>query len=175
MNTTKSQQGSALVIVMVLVVVALLGGVGYMWYTNQPKASDSDTKKETTFKPKTEKISAEAATYTSEGGVKIMLSNPLKDQLVESPITVTGQVPGSWSFEGVFMLGLLDANNLIVANAQAKLDGNWQTEELESFSATLKYDKVPATDTGFLMLIKSNPSGLTENDDKIRIPIKFSE
>ncbi|MCX6384936.1 MAG: hypothetical protein NTV16_10770 [Actinobacteria bacterium] len=40
------------------------------------------------------------------------------------------------------------------------------------FKAQIKFEK-PATDTGVLILEKDNPSGLSENDAKIEIPVRF--
>lgn len=93
-------------------------------------------------------------------------------QIVQSPLTVTGRARGNWYFEADFPVKLLDANGSILAQAPAQAQGNWMTTEYVPFSATLNFSK-PSGSTGTLVLEKNNPSGLPENADELRIPVKF--
>jgi hypothetical protein len=100
----------------------------------------------------------------------IVLENPQPDQKVSSPLTVTGQAPGTWFFEAEFSVVLTDWDGKIIAEAQAQAQESWMTEELVDFEAQIEFEK-PFTEgdpdymkRGSLILQKANPSGLPEND-----------
>lgn len=107
--------------------------------------------------------------YISENGVKIEVVSPDSGETVTSPFVVEGRVPGSWSFEASFPIELFDENGNSLAIIPAQLQADWMTEELVEFIATIEVAgyRGPAT----LVLRKDNPSGLTENDDFVEIPI----
>ena len=110
--------------------------------------------------------------YTSKKGVAIVVSAPAKDSTVATPLEVTGDVPGSWTFEGNFAVKLVDENGATVTEQPATIRGDWMTEDLVPFSVILIYSK-PDSATGSLVLEKANPSDLPENDDSVTIPIRF--
>ncbi len=112
--------------------------------------------------------------FTSEGGITITLDG-WTESPVTSPLTISGEVPGSWSFEASFPVQLTDEEGDVLAEAAAQLEGDWMTEEMEPFSVTLTFDN-PLGDSvrGFLILVKANASGLPENDDSVSIPVTFS-
>jgi len=103
----------------------------------------------------------------------IRVDAPQQDDEVASPLVVTGQARGQWYFEASFPVTLLDANGQVVVAHYAQADGEWMTEEFSPFTATLMFER-PATKTGTLVLMKSNASGLPENDDEVRIPVRFA-
>ncbi len=109
----------------------------------------------------------------------IVLDSPRPFAEVTSPLTVTGKARGQWYFEADFPIRLEDANGELIAErfATAQLgpedpDSTWMTEEFVPFEGTLEFD-TPTTETGTLILQKDNPSGLTEHDDELRIPVRF--
>jgi type II secretory pathway pseudopilin PulG len=110
--------------------------------------------------------------YTSIKGVTIQVDSPKKDSQVTSPLTITGMVPGSWSFEADFPVQLKDGGGNVVAQATAKLQGDWMTEDLVPFEATLTFTS-PGGGAGTLVLQKDNPSGMPEHDDSVSIPVNF--
>jgi hypothetical protein len=103
----------------------------------------------------------------------IQIYYPRPNQIIGSPITVTGKARGTWFFEGVFPLILTDWDGKIIANGYASADGEWMTEDFVGFSGTLVYDIPSYGDNGNLILQKDNPSGLPEFDDALEIPIRF--
>jgi outer membrane murein-binding lipoprotein Lpp len=112
--------------------------------------------------------------YTSPKGVAIKVYTPARDEQMVSPVVILGGVPGSWSFEAVFPIKLLDNNGTVVARATAQLLGNWTTDQLVPFSAKLIYNtNTVARGNGTLVLQKDNASGLSANDDSVSIPIKL--
>ncbi len=98
--------------------------------------------------------------------------NVKENSIVRSPLEVTGEARGFWFFEASFPVKLLDANGkeIVVKPAQAK--NGWMTESFVPFGVELEFS-TPATETGFLVLQKDNPSGLPEYDRELKIPIKF--
>lgn len=97
---------------------------------------------------------------------------PKKDQIVTSPLQVTGEARGTWFFEASFPVRLLDANNNEIAVGIAQAQGEWMTQNYVPFKADIVFTS-PTTDTGFLVLQKDNPSGLPEHDNELRFPIRF--
>lgn len=102
----------------------------------------------------------------------ITISSPRPGTLVTSPLQITGQARGYWFFEASFPVKLLDAQGNELATGVVTAEGEWMTEEFVPFKAELTFSK-PAVSTGTLLLMKDNPSGLPENDDSLRVPVKF--
>lgn len=103
----------------------------------------------------------------------IIVKNLQPNDIIASPVKISGEARGYWFFEASFPVKVNDAegNELGVGIAQAKSD--WMTEEFVPFEATVSFSS-PQTETGLLVLEKDNPSGLPENDDALVIPVKFS-
>ena len=102
----------------------------------------------------------------------IRVTAPVANALITSPLTVTGEARGTWYFEASFPVEILDANRNVITIIPAQAQGEWMTENFVPFLATLDFTP-PATDTGFLVLKKDNPSGLSEHDAQIEIPVRF--
>lgn len=104
----------------------------------------------------------------------IHIDNPRPTASISSPLEVTGQARGQWYFEASFPVVLLDENGEEIATDIAQTEGEWMTEEFVPFKATLDFES-PTTEKGTLILQKSNPSGLPENDAELIIPIIFTQ
>jgi hypothetical protein len=111
--------------------------------------------------------------YASRKGTRVSLSQPLSKSVLASPVAVKGVVPGNWSFEGSFPVTLLDSSGITIAQATAKVSGDWMTEDYVPFEATLTFDTPMGGGKGTLILKKDNPSGDANNDDSVLIPISF--
>lgn len=116
--------------------------------------------------------SKEEVSYTSSKGVVAKVYLPTRGTILKNPLIVLGEVPGSWSFEANFPVILKDSRGDVIAQAPAQLLGEWTTNELAPFSAVLPHASSVSGD-GVLVLQRDNPSGLTENDDSIVIPVKY--
>ena len=103
----------------------------------------------------------------------IRLITPRPNEIVTSPLIVTGEARGYWFFEASFPVQILDARGNQIAVIPAQAQGEWMTEEFVSFRAELNFATPLDSDTGTLVLEKDNPSGLPENEDELHIPIKF--
>ena len=102
----------------------------------------------------------------------IRLDQPMPNQIISSPLTITGQARGIWYFEASFPIKLLDGNGQEIAIAIAQAQGEWMTEEFVPFTAQITFTK-PSTAKGTLILEKDNPSDLPANSDQLSVPIKF--
>lgn len=104
--------------------------------------------------------------------VDVVVDTPRPNSVVASPLLVEGAARGTWFFEASFPIRLLDANGEEVAVLPAQASGEWMTEVFVPFTVILVFEE-PKTDTGFLILERSNPSGLPEYAGVVRIPVKF--
>lgn len=103
----------------------------------------------------------------------IRLDSPRPGQIIESPLTITGEARGVWFFEASFPVVLTDWDGLIIAQGIAQAQSNWMTNDFVPFQATLTFtvDKNAYSNRGALILRKDNPSGLPEHDDALEIPV----
>jgi hypothetical protein len=102
----------------------------------------------------------------------ILLQSPLPNDVVTSPLIVTGSARGTWYFEASFPVRLLDGNGNEIAITPAQANGDWMTEDFVPYTAVLEFAP-PATPNGTLVLQKDNPSGLPEYDQSLEIPVLF--
>lgn len=102
-----------------------------------------------------------------------IVSKPLPNSKIASPLKVSGAVPAGWMFEGTFPIKLLDSKGKVIAEANAKevTEGSWQSGKPVEFTATITFKL--ATGSGELVLENDNPSGLSEKDKIFEVPIKF--
>ena len=49
----------------------------------------------------------------------VTLTNPLPNQVIESPLQVTGQARGTWFFEGTFPVSIVNWDGLIIGETYA--------------------------------------------------------
>ncbi len=110
---------------------------------------------------------------TKKDLIKVTKPEPL-DFINKLGWRVAGQARGNWFFEASFPARLIDLKGNIIAQGpvQATTD-NWMTTEFVPFDKEFYFDTEPATKYGLLILRKDNPSGLSEHDDKITIPVRF--
>lgn len=110
------------------------------------------------------------ASFFSEG----LILSPKQNELITSPLVVQGKAVGSWFFEAVLPIQLVDDNGVVVASGQAIAEEDWMTEKPINFSGRLEFSSaLVTTDTGVLVLAKDNPSGLPENGGAIKVPVRF--
>ncbi|MDO8582607.1 MAG: Gmad2 immunoglobulin-like domain-containing protein [bacterium] len=137
-------------IVWIIVVVVVAGGSFFMW----------------------KKAQGPAPVVVMPYADLIRVTAPVAGSLITSPLTVMGEARGTWYFEASFPVAILDANRNQVAIAPAQAQGEWMTENFVSFLAVLDFTP-PATDTGFVVFKKDNPSGLAEHDASVEVPVRF--
>lgn len=104
-------------------------------------------------------------------GDAIQLREPVANQVVVSPLKVTGNVLAGWTFEASFPIRLIDANGKVIASAPGNAPG-WTEGGWVPFEGILIFD-APVTATGILRLSNDNASGLPENDKWVDVPVSF--
>lgn len=105
----------------------------------------------------------------------IRVSTPRPNQVISSPLTIEGEARGFWFFEGSFPIVLTDWDGLIIAEGIATAKGEWMTEGFVPFTATLEFKNPKYKNNGTLILRRDNPSGLSENDKALEIPIIYEK
>jgi len=103
----------------------------------------------------------------------IRVSTPRPGEVVQSPLRIAGEARGKWYFEATFPVTLLDAAGRTLVQSYAQAQGEWMTEAFVPFGAELRFE-AGATTEGTLVLERSNPSGLPEHADALRIPVRFA-
>ena len=112
----------------------------------------------------------------------IKLETPLPEEVITSPLSIKGEARGVWFFEGDFPVVLTNWDGLIIAEGFATAQGDpsheggasWMTEDFVSFEAELEFEvDTQVSNKGSLIFKRDNPSGLSENDDALEIPILF--
>jgi len=104
---------------------------------------------------------------------EIEIYSPKSNEVISSLVSILGQARGSWFFEAVFPIKLLDDKGNLLASGQAQAQGDWMTEDFVPFTAQLSYI-LSATSTGVLIFNNDNPSGLSENSKEFRVPVIIS-
>jgi len=109
-----------------------------------------------------------------QGNANIILDYPKDNQIITSPLEITGEAKGIWYFEASFPVILTNWDGLIIAEGIAQAQGDWMTEKFVPFKAILEFkNDLSVSNRGSLILKKDNPSGLPENDDALEISVFF--
>jgi hypothetical protein len=156
------------VVSVALFILLALGVIVFLYNQNQ------NLKKQlSVYQPIPTQSATPAATTPGISG-QPDVSTPSANSKVKSPLKVSGTVPPGWMFEGVFPIRLLDSEQKVIAQGQAKetTEGSWQSGEPVEFTATLTFKN--ATGTGTLILENDNPSGDPASSRTFEVPIKFT-
>ena len=102
----------------------------------------------------------------------IMIYSPRPNAKIASPLIISGKARGNWFFEASFPVKLVDENGNELANGIATAQSDWMTEDFVEFLATLEFTAPPTT-VGTLILQKDNPSGLSEHNNQLIVPVEF--
>ena len=102
----------------------------------------------------------------------IMIYSPRPNAKIASPLIISGKARGNWFFEASFPVKLMDENGNELANGTAAAQSDWMTEDFVEFLATFEFTAPPTT-VGTLILQKDNPSGLSEHNNQLIVPVEF--
>ncbi len=106
--------------------------------------------------------------------VGLIVNAPKKNDIVTSPLTISGYVNGdSWNgFEGqVGGVTLEDSAGHVLAQGPLTATTEWTTTTVY-FATSLQFS-APATKTGQLIFRNENASGMPERDRQFILPVKF--
>ena len=109
--------------------------------------------------------------FSSISNMPIVVSYPLDNQEVSSPIKITGKARGSWFFEAVFPIQLIDIEGNIITSTFATAQSDWMTSDFVNFTANVEYDKTLNSGPALIILSKDNPSDNPDFDQSIFIPV----
>lgn len=154
-------------IIGIIAVVALAAVAGIWWHDgfmvrNVPSSAQTQAQ---------EKVHVPAQPYHD----MIALSEPVADEEIRSPLMIHGTARGNWYFEGSFPVVLVDWDGRIIAEGVATAQGEWMTTEFVPYTATLTFARPSYGTRGALILRKDNPSGLSEHDDALEVPVVFGK
>lgn len=102
----------------------------------------------------------------------IHVQYPATNALIVSPLRISGEARGTWYFEASFPVQLIDANGVVLYEGPMQAGAEWMTEEFVPFTDDIAF-AAPTAPTGVLILKKDNPSGLSEHDREVRVPVRF--
>lgn len=156
------------ILAMAIFVIFSLGVVAFLYYQNQQLKNMLAS-----YQPGITPTPIASSSPTPNPELPIV-SSPSANTKVVSPLKITGTVPAGWMFEGVFPIKLVDSNQKLIVQGQAKekVAGSWQSGNPVDFTATLTFKTSSAS--GFLTLQNDNPSGIPANLKTFEIPVNFS-
>lgn len=105
----------------------------------------------------------------------IRVNSPRPNEIISSPLQITGEARGTWYFEADFPVRLYDSAGRALALGVATAQDDWMTTEFVPFELTLTFDR-PETQEGFLIFEKDDPVGLPESEgslDSLIVPVRF--
>lgn len=104
----------------------------------------------------------------------IKIDFPIKNQKISTsgPVKVSGTARGNWYFEASFPVQVLDSDGTVLGSGPVQAQGNWMTTNFVPFIGEIDFSK-PKGKTGSIIFKKDNPSGLSEYDDSVSIPVNF--
>lgn len=106
---------------------------------------------------------------SDDGNVKVASLG--QNDIIRSPFTVEGEAR-LWYFEASFPVRVLDGDGTELGVGIAQAQGEWMTTDFVPFKATVEF-KAPKSANGTVVFQKDNPSGLSEYDAELRVPIRF--
>jgi hypothetical protein len=110
---------------------------------------------------------------------KIIVASPKENAEIESPVSVSGKVSGTWFSEGSFPVEIYADNNKLLSSWKVEFtpkskNDTWMTENLVDFKDEIPFSE-PGIDSGYILFRKDNLSGKHELDEQFRLPVKFKE
>lgn len=155
----------------IVVLLVVIGGLAWKLYVTHPQDPESSvvTPEAQSEEQKTTSVPVSVQESNTPLSKSVSLVFPKAGANVPASFEVTGSAPGAWFFEGSFPVQVRDESGKILASTVAHAQGEWMTEKLVQFTASV-------TTNGYhgiarVVLLKDNPSGLPENEDAVEIPI----
>lgn len=158
-----------------ILIAILLVMVGLFVLLNLPQNTNPTQNDITSNQTSTITLDPVIAEHIASKSNLIVLNTPKPNELISSPLIITGKARGYWFFEANFPLVLVDWDGRIIAEYYATAQGDWMTEDFVPFSAVFEFQKADTSvsDRGALILRRDNPSDLPQNNDALEIPVRF--
>ena len=147
------------------IIILFLIFMGFYYISNRPNENIISDENGTTTPPVVEE--PEMAKIDN----LIEVESPRIGEEISSPLIVEGRARGTWYFEASAPMRLEDSQGNTITQGHVEAQGEWMTEEFVPFRGTIEF--TTTAETGTLVLMNDNPSGLPENDRELRIPVRF--
>jgi hypothetical protein len=102
----------------------------------------------------------------------VNIKQPEINQQISSSISIKAEAPGSWFNEGQLPMELKTVDGKVIKQTSATTTQNWMTEQLVEFNHELVF-KTQESNYGYLVIKKSNPSGIPNNQQSFYWPLNF--
>lgn len=164
---------------MFLLLLLLMLLAGYYAYEKgafgdlQPTSTTSNNKEEEEEKEGKEELNMLASEFKTEQGLSFFLTSPQPNSEVGCNFHIAGDMPNVWFFEGSFPVEVI-VNDKVVYTTHAHTEKDWTFQGNLPFIADVNC-KDKCIGSGLIMLKRSNPSALEENNDSYAIPVTFSK
>lgn len=106
-------------------------------------------------------------------GLTFTLSSPLPKSELGCTFLLSGKMPREWFFENVFPYRI-EIEGVEVVRGLVQSHDDYTVKEMLTFSQELECIG-KCLGNSEIILRRDNPSGLEENDDEYRIPVKFTQ
>ena len=111
-------------------------------------------------------------------GKEIVINAFTDNQVITSPISLTGKVPINWVFEGSFPVEIYTSANVLIKQTTGKAsvfdqNGNPKNTLLVDFTLSETFQVPNWVTTGYILLKSDNPSGEAQNDDSYKLMVSF--
>lgn len=103
----------------------------------------------------------------------ITVASPLSEEVIASPLHVTGTARGYWFFEATAPVVITDWDGLIIGEGYVTATEPWMTEEFVPFEGMIEFTKPKYKNTGAIIFKNANASGLPEHDQALEFPVLF--
>lgn len=113
--------------------------------------------------------------YTNASEDDIIVSFPLPGDTIISPLTVSGKARGTWFFEASAPVVIVNWDGLIIGEGYIQTTSDWMTEDFVDFTGKITFTNPTYKNNGAIIIKNDNPSGLSENDKAVEIPIYFAQ
>jgi hypothetical protein len=182
-------------LVLLLFIIVLLAGLAYTFYSSPEEVLDTMDEvvmcTEDAMQcpggavvgrtgPDCEFVCPEVEDPEIEEVADILIYGPATGSVVSSPLNLSGEAKGTWYFEASAPVEILDWQGVVIAQSFVTAQGDWMTIDFVPFTGTVNFtspyspgDPV-AWKQGSIVFKKDNPSGETQNDAQVIVPIQFA-
>lgn len=111
-----------------------------------------------------------SVTYINASSDLVFVSAPKPGGSVQGSFSISGFARGSWYFEAVFPIDVIDRSGNVIAHTQGRAQSEWATDAFVPFTAQVAL-VAPYSGPATVVLKKDNPSGDPAPDASLSFPV----